>query len=163
MNWDKYFMSLAAVVSSKSKDKKTHHGSIIVGKNNEIRSTGYNSFVRGLNDNIPERQERPEKYYWFEHSERNAIYNAALHGVALEGCRIYVSGIPCTDCARGIIQSGIVEVIALSRGVKIDSDTWDEHTKRSIQMFKETDVKLRLYDREIISDISFFINSKEVK
>ena len=43
---------------------------------NEIRSTGYNSFPKGLNDDLQERQERPEKYYWIEHAERNALYNA---------------------------------------------------------------------------------------
>ena len=75
MNWNKYFMSIAALVSMKSKDQKTHHGAVIVGPNNEIRSTGYNSFVRRLKDDVPERQERPEKYHWFEHAERNAIYN----------------------------------------------------------------------------------------
>ena len=38
---------------------------IIVGKDKEIVSTGYNSFPRGLKDNKKSRQERPEKYYWF--------------------------------------------------------------------------------------------------
>ena len=44
-----------------------HKWWVIVGKNKEIVSTGYNSFPRGINDNLKERQERPEKYYWFEH------------------------------------------------------------------------------------------------
>jgi len=156
-------MSIVATVSMKSKDKKTHHGAVIVGKNNEIRSTGYNSFVRGLNDNVPKRQKRPEKYYWFEHAERNAIYNAALHGVSLDGCRMYVSGVPCADCARGIIQCGIVEVIALIREDNLDIKKWNEHSRRTIEMFNETGVVLRYYTDKIINNMCFLLDGKEIK
>ena len=103
MNWDDYFMSMAYLVAAKSKDIRTHIGAVVVGLNNEIKTTGYNSFVRGLQDNMPERQEKPEKFYWFEHAERNAIYNATLIGTSLKGCKMYTNGIPCADCARGII------------------------------------------------------------
>ena len=70
MNWTEYFINIAHQVKLKSKDQKTQIGVVIVGKDNEIVSTGYNSFPRGLNDEVQLRQERPEKYYWFEHAER---------------------------------------------------------------------------------------------
>ena len=82
MRWVEYFRNLAHQVKLKSKDESTQIGAIIVGKDKEIVSTGYNSFPRGLTDDIKSRQERPEKYYWFEHAERNAIYNAAIIGVS---------------------------------------------------------------------------------
>ena len=78
MRWVEYFYNIANEVKNKSKDKRTQIGAVIVGKNKEIVSTGYNSFPRGINDWDEERQERPEKYYWFEHAERNAIYNAIV-------------------------------------------------------------------------------------
>ena len=156
-------MSLVALVSMKSKDRNTHHGAVIVGQDNEIRSTGYNSFVRGLDDNVEARQERPEKYFFFEHAERNAIYNAALCGIKLKGCRMFASGIPCADCARGIIQSGIVEVIAFIRGSEHNVDLWNEHTKRTIEMFNETGVKLRYYDEELIDEIYLLTNGVKIK
>lgn len=53
-------------------------GAIVVGPDREIRATGYNGLVRGVNDDIPERMERPTKYDFFEHAERNAVYNACL-------------------------------------------------------------------------------------
>ena len=68
---------MANLVAKKSKDQSTQIGAVIVGPDNEIRSTGYNSFPKGLNDDLQERQERPEKYYWIEHAERNALYNAS--------------------------------------------------------------------------------------
>ena len=102
MNWVDYFYKIAEQVKEKSKDKKTKIGAVIVGKDNEIVSTGYNSFPRGIDDNVAERQERPEKYFWFEHAERNAIYNAARIGVSTKGCTMFLTcDIPCADCARG--------------------------------------------------------------
>src|SRR3990167_7197511 len=101
ISWDESFMSMVYLVAMKSKDESTHVGAVVVGPDNEIKSTGYNSFVRKLNDHLTMRQERPEKYYWFEHAERNAIYNATLNGVSLKGCKIYTNGVPCMDCARG--------------------------------------------------------------
>jgi len=106
-----YFMALLEPIASRSKDPNTKIGCVIVGPENNIRSTGYNSFPRGISDTLPERLERPEKYLWIEHAERNAIYAAARMGTALNGCRIYQPALPCMDCARGIIQVGITEVI----------------------------------------------------
>ena len=72
MRWVEYFRTLVThTVKLKSKDENTQIGAVIVGKDKEIVSTGYNSFPRGLKDNLKERQERPEKYYWFERTERS--------------------------------------------------------------------------------------------
>ena len=110
MNWTDYFYNISQQVKEKSKDERTKVGAVIVGKDKEIVSTGYNSFPRGIVDNRPERQERPEKYYWFEHAERNAIYNARI-GVSTRGCTMYLTcGVPCADCARGIINGGISRI-----------------------------------------------------
>lgn len=149
LNWDEYFMSMVYLVAAKSKDKRTHIGAVIVGKDNEIKSTGYNSFVRGLNDNLPERQEKPEKYYWFEHAERNAIYNATLIGTSLKGSKMYTNGIPCMDCARGIVQSGILEVIVDEAWEKGNSQGDLEHSKRTLQMFEEVGVKIRYWEGKL--------------
>uniref|UniRef100_A0A6M3KY96 Putative CMP/dCMP deaminase zinc-binding n=1 Tax=viral metagenome TaxID=1070528 RepID=A0A6M3KY96_9ZZZZ len=162
VDWNQYFMSIAFLVSSRSKDESTHNGAVIVGIDNEILSTGYNSFPRMLNDDVKERQERPEKYYWFEHSERNAIYNAAMTGIKLKGSRIYVTGVPCCDCARGIIQSGIVEVIMDKKGFEAMEVGWSEHSKRTIQMFKECGIKYRFFEEDIIRKIDGFVRGKEI-
>jgi len=149
ITWDDLFMSLVYLIAMKSKDT-THIGAVIVGIDNEIRSTGYNGFVRNLNDNIPERQIAPEKYYWFEHAERNAIYNAILMGVSLKNCIMYTNGIPCCDCGRAVIQSGIKEVIVDKIWNDNNKDMWKEHAKRILQMFKETNVNVRYYKGKTI-------------
>ena len=149
MRWVEYFRTLVHTVKLKSKDENTQIGAIIVGKDKEIVSTGYNSFPRGLDDNIRERQQRPEKYFWFEHAERNAIYNAARIGVSTKGCTMYLScGIPCSDCARGIINAGITRIFCERGGSTSNAPKWDESAERSWEMFDEAGVNVQFYDDE---------------
>lgn len=146
MDWTKYFLEIAEQVKLKSKDQSTQIGAVIVGKNNEIRSTGYNSFPRGLNDNIPERQERPEKYYFMVHAEINSIINASRVGVSIEGSTMYITcGIPCCDCAKAIINAGIKKIVCKNKNDDVIGDMWKEHRKRSIIMFQECGIKIEFY------------------
>jgi dCMP deaminase len=109
-NWDNYFIELAHLVATRSKDRSVQVGAVIVDKVKNIRACGYNGFVRNINDDIEARHQRPTKYLWTEHAERNAIYSAARSGISVEGCSIYCTHAPCCDCVRGIIQSGITTV-----------------------------------------------------
>jgi dCMP deaminase len=149
-SWDHYFLNMVRTVSTKSKDPHTQIGCVIVGPDREIRTTGYNSFVRGLNDCVPERQERPEKYWWIEHAERNAIYNAARMGTSLNNCTIYIPSLPCVDCARAIVSVGIREVVNSNQAVAawVQKPQWQEHIERTQQMFAECGVTMRGVDFE---------------
>ncbi len=141
MNWDSYFMNLAQQVALRSKDRSTKVGCVVVGPDNEIRATGYNSFPRGINDTVPERHERPEKYLWTEHAERNAIYAAARVGTPLKGCRAYTALFPCMDCARALVQVGVVEII--TGEPDLDNTRWGEEFKRAGVLFDEAGVAVR--------------------
>ena len=146
MNWNEYFLGIAEQVKLKSKDRSTQIGAVIVGADNEVLSTGYNSFPRGMDDSKEERQERPEKYFWFEHAERNAIYNAARVGTPLKGSTIYLtSGLPCMDCARGIVNSGIKIVYCKEVCTTKNKDKWDESQKKSLQLLLECGVEVKYY------------------
>lgn len=140
ISWDKTFMDIAKVMALRSKDQHTKNGAVIVGPYREIRSTGYNGMPRGVNDNVPYRHERPEKYKWMEHAERNAIYNASRFGVVLLGCTIYCTQVPCTDCCRAIIQSGITLVVVESLNV---NERWYQDWLVSQDMFHEAGVLIR--------------------
>jgi len=110
--WDEYFLRMAEYVSTRSKDRSTKVGVVIVGPDHEVISMGYNGMPRGVNDDVESRHERPSKYMWFEHGERNAIFNAARVGVTTRGTTMYLNcGWPCADCARAIIQTGITRVV----------------------------------------------------
>ena len=45
------------------------------------------------------------------HAEQNAILQAALHGVSLEGGTIYTTHQPCHTCAKMIINAGLLRVV----------------------------------------------------
>lgn len=146
MDWKEYFLGIAEQVKLKSKDKSTQIGAVIVGEDNEVLSTGYNSFPRGMYDYVEERQKRPEKYFWFEHAERNAIYNAARVGTPLKNSTIYLtSGLPCMDCARGIVNSGIKEVYCKEVCTTKNKDKWDESQMKSYQLLSECGVIINYY------------------
>ena len=148
MEWKRYFFNIAEEVKKKSKDKNTQIGAVIVGKDKEIVSTGYNSFPRGIDDKKEDRQEKPEKYFWFEHAERNAIYNAARIGVSTKGCTMYLScGIPCSDCARGIINSGITRIFC-EKGDVTKGVHWEKNYERSWAMLEEAGINIQFYDDE---------------
>ena len=146
MDWTEYFLNIAEQVKLKSKDQSTQIGAVIVGQDNEVLSTGYNSFPRGLQDNMDERQERPEKYFWFEHAERNAIYNAARIGVSLKNSTIYLtSGIPCMDCARGIVNSGVKIVWCKQVCTTKNKEKWEESQMKSMELLNECGVQVFFY------------------
>lgn len=155
VSWDDYFMTLVYLVAMRSKDRSTHIGAVVIGPDKEIRSTGYNSFPRGMNDNVEKRQDRPLKYEMIEHAERNACYNATLIGVSLKNCVMYTNGIPCSDCARAVIQSGIKEVVVDSRWHNKNDAKWKASCKISLEMFDEVGVKIRYWDGDIMDIVKF--------
>jgi dCMP deaminase len=148
LSWDEYFCGLAMVVKEKSKDPSTKVGAIIVSAENEIISTGFNGFPRGINESSEARWERPVKYAFVEHAERNAIYNAARIGVSTKGARIYLAGLgpptlPCTECARAVIQAGITEVIGCAH--KEVGEQWLENFAFSQKLLAEAGVSFKEY------------------
>lgn len=113
MSWDKRWMDMVLLLASWSKDRSRQTGAVIVDTRNVLIAVGWNGFPRGLDDDVPARHERPAKYQWTEHAERNAIFNAAAKGIPTAGCRMYLAWYPCADCARAVIQSGIFEIVCV--------------------------------------------------
>ncbi len=116
ISWDEYFMGVAMLAARRSKDPSTQVGACIVSPENIIISTGYNGMPKGCSDDeFPwERSgaENETKYPYVVHAELNAILNA--NGRDLRGSRLYVALFPCNECAKAIIQSGVMEVVYLS-------------------------------------------------
>jgi dCMP deaminase len=145
-------MYLAMHVAAWSKDRSTKVGCVIVGPDHGIRSIGYNGFPRGIREDVDERHGRPAKYRWTEHAERNAIYSAARAGISLENCRMFLPWFPCMDCARAIVQAGIVELVALRPD--LTHAQWGEDFKLAIELFAETGIAITWFtdDESLDSD-----------
>lgn len=142
-DWDHYFLGMLPQIMSRSKDKHTKVGCLIVNQFNNIISTGYNSLPAGIDDNVPERYERPLKYEYLVHAEENAICAAAKAGIALYGSKIYQGTTPCINCARMIIQAGIKEIICNANTVWTSQKYDDAMAQRTKQMLFEAQVSIR--------------------
>jgi dCMP deaminase len=143
LDWDTYFMTHAYLASMKSKDRSTKVGAVIVHAESRTPiSSGFNSPCRGVDDTREDIHVRPLKYSFFEHAERNAIYNAARIGAKCEGAIMYASWCPCVDCARAIIQSGIKEIVTHKENPN-NSGRWIENMHLAKEMLMDCGVVYR--------------------
>lgn len=133
------YMEIVDATAKLSKDASTKVGALILGPSFEVRSLGYNGAPRGCAADEDERNQRPEKLFWFSHAELNAVTNAARVGTPLDGCALLVTHPPCMDCARAIVQAGIVCVITRDPGPEF-LERWVEHTRRTQALFEECQV-----------------------
>jgi dCMP deaminase len=143
--WDEYFLKIAMLVAERSTCERHHVGAVIV-KDKRLLTTGYNGACRGGQDclelgclrnarNIPsgERHEICRAI----HSEQNAIIQAGLHGVSIDGATIYCTITPCMICAKMIVNSKIVRYV--SYGTYSD--------KEAIAFIRGAGVRLDIFDR----------------
>jgi len=152
-DWDNYFLSLAFVVSARSRDQETKHGTVIVDRNNLILGTGYNSFIKGMNDaSLPSM--RPNKYPYMIHSELNAVLNCkVLPREVNGGGKAYVTGRCCNHCLQSLIQSGVNEInMANRRGTALEDEKTLEIFNRIVD---DSGIKVKVleYDLKWIKQI----------
>jgi len=141
ISWDECFMRMAHLIADRSKDPSTQAGATIVDQHNVVVGLGYNGFPRGIEtDQLPwERNGNflDTKYAYVCHAEENAVYNS---NISTKGCKIYCTLFPCNECAKTIIQNGIVEVI-------YESDKYHDVDAfiASRRMLELAGIKLRQY------------------
>lgn len=154
MDWDRYFLNLADAVSLKSKDPSTKVGCLLVGTGHQIVSTGYNGFARGVDEQVSQRWERPEKYEWVVHAEMNAILNAARSGVSTLDCTAYVQTHPCSRCASALVQAGI-RIVGIDHEGKVPHMHIDKtDLMRADRIFREAGVRVYVvYSNGYINEI----------
>lgn len=141
VKWDNRFLELAKHISGWSKDPSTKVGCVVVGEDREIRSTGFNGFPRGINDDASRLTDRDKKYPLICHAEENAIMHAARIGISLKGSTAYVTWPPCSRCARSLIQAGIEEIVYPE--TKAIPERWLEDFNTSNGMLLEAGIRVR--------------------
>lgn len=140
-SWDEYFMEMAEIVKTRSTCLRRQVGAVVV-KKKRILASGYNGAPTGLKHceetgclreqlGIPSGQ-RHELCRGL-HAEQNAIIQASLHGVKLEGATIYVTHQPCIICAKMVINTGITKLVF--KGDYPDELSW--------QMLEESGIELK--------------------
>jgi dCMP deaminase len=129
-------LSLALRAAAMSPDPSTQNGAVLrftVGVLAE-----QNRFPDGVGY-TPARWERPLKYAVIEHAERNVIYRAARAGWATEGATLICPWAACADCARAIIQAGIVRLVRFEAHA---SARWDDSIAIGDEMMREAGVEI---------------------
>jgi dCMP deaminase len=138
------FLKLAQAIAAMSKYEGTRVGAIVLGPDNETRSSGWNGAPRRSTADEPldvRTVDRPTRLKWAVHAEANAIAGAARAGIALNGCTMVVTHVPCSDCAKLIVQAGIKRVVAPRPPVGMFLDNWGTDLVIARSMFKECGVE----------------------
>lgn len=114
-SWIEYFMDITELVARRSTCTRRAVGAVLV-KDKQILATGYNGAPTGITHcidtgclrekmNVPsgERHELCRGV----HAEQNAIVQAAFYGVSINGATLFCTNLPCSICAKLLINSGI--------------------------------------------------------
>jgi len=144
-NIDEYFLKIASVVAERATCRRHHVGAVAV-KDKHILSTGYNGAPAGLSDCLELGCLRDEmkipsgtrhEICRGIHAEQNAIIQASLHGVSLEGATVYVTHSPCILCAKMLVNAKIKRFV-----------TFGEYADNAFMyLFKEAGIRFELKDK----------------
>ena len=141
------YLARAYELALNSPDPSTQNGAILV-KNGEIIGEGWNAPPTGV-ELTEERLVRPNKYHFFEHAERNAIFSAARRGECTVGSVMYCPYIACADCGRAIIQAGVKKVVGHALFKPEEDDSWYESCSIAFGMLEEAGVEIVWYEGKI--------------
>ena len=120
---DEYFLKIACVVAERSTCQRHHVGAVAV-RDKHILSTGYNGAAAGVQDCLELGCLRDEmkipsgtrhEICRGIHAEQNAIIQASLHGVSLEGAVLYCTHSPCILCAKMIVNARIKRFVTFGK------------------------------------------------
>jgi len=137
------------IAAKESTDTSTKNGAVIINDDGDVLAYGANAFIDPAMAAIVENHERPRKYKITEHAERAAIYRATMLGIPLDGRTMVCPWACCSDCARGIVLSGIRLVIAHQQAFDLTPERWREEVDLGIEILESCGVSYTLYDGAI--------------
>jgi len=146
-SWENYFMDITTLVAKRSTCTRRAVGAIIV-KDKRVLSTGYNGAPSGIEHCIDigclrEKLDVPsgERHELCRgiHAEQNAIIQAAYYGVSINDAILFCTNLPCSICAKMIINAGIKKIY-YKEGY---ADQMSE------EMLKDADIGLIHFDNNI--------------
>jgi dCMP deaminase len=105
---DRRYIRMARIWAENSYCIRRKVGALLV-KDRMIISDGYNGTPTGF-ENICEDEDNHSKPYVL-HAEANAITKVARSNNNSQGATLYITASPCLECAKLIIQAGIVRVV----------------------------------------------------
>ncbi len=121
LQFDKNYLEMATIWAKNSYCKRRQVGALLV-KNRMIISDGFNGTPSGFENKCEDETNTTKPYVL--HAEANAITKVAKSGNSSDGATLYITTAPCIECAKLIIQAGIVRVVyaeeyRMSEGVEL--------------------------------------------
>jgi len=121
-SWEEYFLQIANYVATRSTCLRRKVGAVLV-LDKRILTTGYNGAPKNvahclevgcLRDKLKVPSGERHELCRGLHAEMNAIIQAAIHGVRIDGSTLYCTTMPCSLCAKMLINSGVTGIVAQS-------------------------------------------------
>lgn len=106
---DHRYMAMARIWAENSYCVRRKVGALMV-KDKTIISDGYNGTPSGF-ENVCEWESDGKTKPYVLHAEANAITKVAKSSNSSQGATLYITTSPCMECAKLIIQAGIVRVV----------------------------------------------------
>ncbi len=122
-------------------------------------SFGAGGLLPGVRD-LPERHQRPLKYWFVRHAERDSIYSAAQKGNSTLGSTLFVPWYSCVPCAIAIASSGVEKVVGHEAMMLKTPDRWREEIEVALQILQERGVNMYLH-RGTIGGIETIMNEEK--
>jgi dCMP deaminase len=106
--FDIRYLQMARIWATNSYCKRRQVGALIV-KDRMVISDGYNGTPSGFENECEDDNDTTKPYVL--HAEANAITKVAKSNNSSEGATLYITASPCMECAKLIIQAGIIRVV----------------------------------------------------
>jgi dCMP deaminase len=108
LQFDRNYLEMARIWSNNSYCLRRKVGALLV-KDRMIISDGYNGTPSGFENECEDDNNETKPYVL--HAEANAITKVAKSGNSSQGSTLYITASPCLECAKLIIQAGIIRVV----------------------------------------------------
>jgi len=154
-----YIKEAYKFAAAHSTDLSTQIGVVLVNEAGYPVAWGANHFPRGVAE-TEARLQRPAKYLYVAHAELEGVLDAARRGVPTEGATMYGTWVACNECAKSIIDSGIVKVVGHKKTMDSAPERWLEPIRIAAEMFKEAGVIFEQWEGNIGEDIVIRFNEK---
>jgi dCMP deaminase len=159
MNADSGWLREAYAEAAKSLDPSTQNGAVLV-LNGRCVGRGFNHFPRGVDNDAMKWLDRDFKYAHVVHAETAAIMDAARQGPT-NGSVLYGCWVACMECAKDIIEAGVVELVGHHHQAMDERPDWVPGIERAFAMLRGAGVGVRIVEGDVGANLRF--NGKAIE
>jgi dCMP deaminase len=143
-SWDEYYLSMAMIASTRSKDPSTQVGAVLVGRDHSFVQPGYNGLPRQVRDEPDVLGDRKLRLLCTIHAELNALHMCHRD---VRGSTCYVYPLPpCAACTAHLIQAGVERFVSIKPTPELAARWGGEDAEMATWMRECAGVKLELVE-----------------